>query len=251
MSGIFGSVMDLFKPQNAAAQASQAQPTQTENGQQAQAAQPSMQPAKVEAPAKEEVSPLDGFKDLWSNPVQKEGDPKPFNPSQIFNLDPNSMKEAVGKIDFASSVTPEQLQAISAGGEDAVKAFAQAMNSVAQTTMTMSTTAAAKMIEQAMTGASGALDSRVDRQVKLHQVSSQLQETNPALNHPAAAPILEGIKQQLVNKYPTASSAEITKLAGEYLSNFASLAAGKKEEAAQPTSPDQATDWMKYMGAGE
>lgn len=249
MSGIFGSVMDLFKPQNAAAQQTQVQPPQTENGQQTQAANPSMTQAKVE-PDKE-VSPMDQFGELWKNEPHKEGDPTPFNPSQIFNLDPKSMQEAVGKINFAQSVTPEMLQAIQGGGEESIKAFMQAMNSVAQQTMTMSTTAAAKMIEQAMTGASGAMDDKISKQVKLNQVTSQLQEANPALNHPAAAPILEGIKQQLVNKYPTASPQEIAKLAGDYLSNFAALAAGKKEEAAAPVSPDEATDWMKYMGAGQ
>lgn len=246
---MFGSIMELFGAKAANTPASEVQPPQTQNGQQAQAADPSMQPAKVEEP-KKEVSPMDQFAELWKNPDRKEGEPAPFNPSQIFNLDQKSMSEAVGKINFAQSVTPEQLQAISAGGEDAVAAFAQALNSVAQTTMTMSTTAAAKMIEQAMTGASGAMDSKIAQQVKLNQVSSQLQETNPALNHPAAAPILEGIKQQLVNKYPTASPSEITKMAGEYLSNFASLAAGKKEETA-PAKADDDIDWMGYMGAGK
>lgn len=247
----FTSVMDFFKPQNAAAQADQLQAQQTQNGTQAQPANPSMQPAKVEEPKKEEVSPLDQFNDLWKATPTKEGDPAPFNPSQIFNLDPKTMQEAVGKINFAQSVTPDMLQAIQGGGEESMQAFMKAMNSVAQQTMTLSTTAAAKMIEQAMSGASTAMDGKIAQQVKLNQVSSSMQELNPALSHPAAAPILEGIKTQLVNKHPTATPAEITKLANEYLMNFASLAAGKKEEVAAPVSPDEATDWMKYMGAGQ
>lgn len=247
------SIMDFFRP--AAPQAPQQQQMQQpQNGQQQQAANPSMQQPNVQADPNAQsvenqtpVDPMEAFKDLWAPSAKVEGAEEEFNPSQIFNLDPASVQAAVGKINFAEDITEDHLAAISGGGPDAIKAFATILNQSSSKAMAMSTTAAAKMIEQAMTRASGAMDKKIDRTTKLNQVSSQLQESNPALSNPAAAPILEAIKQQLVNKYPTAGSGEITKMATQYLENFAGIAAGKKEEPkADPAKAG--TDWDAYMG---
>ena len=246
-------VMDFFR--NPAPQAPAQQPQQqTAAGQQHTPPQPSMQQGNI-APdsAAQSVEsqipkdPMEAFKDLWAPATKVEGAEEEFNPSQIFNLDPATIQQAVGQINFADGITEDQLAAISGGGADAVKTFATILNQSSSKAMTMSTTAAAKMIEQAMTRASGAMDRKIDRTTKLNQVSSQLQELNPALSSPAAAPILDGLKQQLVNKYPTASSAEIAKMATQYLENFAGIAAGKKEVAPESTA-NQGTDWDKFMG---
>lgn len=245
------SVMDWFR--NPAPQAQPQQMPQTQNGQQQQAPTPTMQQGQQQPdPTAQSVEPqtpkdpMESFKDLWAPAAKVEGAEEEFNPSQIFNLDPASVQKAVGQINFADGITEDQLAAISGGGADAVKTFAEILNSSSSKAMAMSTTAAAKMIEQAMTRASGAMDKKIDRSSKLNQVSSQLQELNPALNSPAAAPILEAVKQQLLNKYPTSSSAEITKLATQYLENFAGIAAGKKEEP-KPDPAKQGTDWEAYL----
>ena len=238
---IKNSIMDLFRP---GAQAPLEPATQTPNGQQATQPNPSLQATVVEATPASEPDPMKGFEELWAPVAKVEGAEEEFDPSAMFNLDPASIQKSVGAINFADMVTEDQLAAIQAGGPEAVKAFAAALNGTSAKVMTLSTTAAAKMIESAMTRASGAMDKRIDKQTRAHQVSSQLNELNPALSSPAAAPIAAMIKSQILLKHPTATAAEVTSLTNQYLTQFAEVAQGKKQEVADPTPSE--TDWSKF-----
>lgn len=248
---IFTSAMDMFRttPQVAAPQQ---QPAQQTNGQQQQAPQPQMQQTVQADPnaVTEQPDPMDAFKDLWAAPAKVEGAEEDFNPQAIFNIDPATMQAAIGKINFAEGVVTEQdLQAITAGGPEAMQAFMKALNGTGAKAMQLATTASAKMVEQAMTRASGAMDKKIASGVKLNQVSSAMQELNPALSHPAAAPMVNALKQQFTAKHPTATPTEITTMISSYLDTFAGIAAGKKEPVVDPNAPVQAeTDWTKYFG---
>lgn len=243
------SIMDMFRMSKPAPEPQ----APTTNGQQQQSADPSLkqdpQGPDINAQVKQPEG-LDKFNDLWKAPQKKEGDAPEFNPSAIFDLDPAKMAAAIGQINFAEVVSKDDLAAIVSGGEGAMDVFMKALNGTAAKTMTMATTASAKMIEQALSQASGAMDSKISQQVKLNQVNSQMQEVNPALSSPAAAPIVNALKVQFTNQFPTSSPKEITDMVNEYLVNFADLAAGKKPDpevnAGKPT-----TDWSKYLGMGQ
>lgn len=236
---VVNSVMDFFRP-GAPAPVAQPAAVQTSAGQQVTPAEPSLTQDPVV------VDPMEKFKDLWAPVVKPEGAPADFNPSQIFNLDPKTMQEAVGNINFAEGITPEQLQAIQAGGADAVTVFAQVLNQSSAKAMSLSTQAAAKMIEKAMTEASGAMDKKINTGVKHNQVNTQLQELNPALNSPAAAPMVQALTTQLTNKFPMSTAAEISSMVTEYMTNFAAIAAGKKEPVVDPVEAAK-PDWEAYM----
>lgn len=247
------SIMDFFRGTPASQQAAQQPPQQAPNGQPTAPANPAANPTAVagsepeKVSAQDEVSPMDAYKDLWQTPVKKDGEPEEFNPSAIFNLNRESMNKALESVDFAKSVTQEQAAAIQAGGTEAFGALQQILNSVARETMGAATTASAKMIEQALTGATGALDKKIDSQVRQKQVSSHLQELNPALSHPAAAPMLEALKTQFTNKYPQASPAEIAKMTTDYATQFAGMMAGKPQKEDPAAVPKGETDWDKFM----
>lgn len=240
------SIMDIFRPKPA-----QPAAPQPANGQQMQQPTPGMDqntPVDINnAAAVAEAAKLKHEK-LWEAPVKDANAEPDFDPNNIFSLDAESMAKAVGQINFAESITSEQLEQIQQGGEGAVKAFAAALNATSQNVMTKSTMTAAKMIERAMSQGAGAMNRQVDKQVKHQQVSSQLQELNPALSSPLAAPIIDGIRTQLINKYPMASSTEIAKMAQEALQEFVGIAAGKKEEVVDPKEAGK-VDWDKYMSA--
>lgn len=244
------SIMDFFRPgaapQPAPTTAQQTQPTQ--GGQQQQAPTPSLTADPVTADPAAVADPMDKFKDLWTPPAKVEGAPAEFNPSAIFDMNPESIAKAVGQINFAEGITAEQLQAITAGGDDAIKTFAQILNQSSAKAMQLSTQAAGKMIEKAMTDASGAMDKKINSGVKLNQVNSQLQELNPALSSPAAAPMVQALTSQLTQKFPMSSAAEISGMVKEYMTNFAEIAAGKKEPVADPATAGK-TDWDAYMNS--
>ena len=68
-------------------------------------------------------SPLDKFSKVWEPTVV---DPNAPN-QQSSAVTPEQLMEAAGKVDFAKVLDPAALQAIAAGGEGAMQAFASSM----------------------------------------------------------------------------------------------------------------------------
>lgn len=195
-------------------------------------------PADLNNPA----SGLDEFKDLWAAP-QSSGTPQN---NQLFNLDPNKLMEAAGRMDFSKAVSPEQLQAISSGGPDAVQAFATAMNKVAQTVYAQSAMATTKIVEQAINKTKSGFINELPQHIKRQQASDALRTDNPAFNHPAAAPILGALQQQLSVKYPNATATELAGMARSYLENFSNMAVPQKQSTSQQAAPGE-TDWSQFL----
>lgn len=195
-------------------------------------------------PADPNASQLDNFNTLWQPNTDAPTEPQP-----LINVDPKSLAEAASKTNFVKMISPEQMQAIAAGGEGAVQAFAQAMNKVAQGVYAQSAFATTKIVEQAVAKAQERFTSEIPNHVKKLQVSESLRNENPALNHPAASPILGAIESQLTVKHPNASSTEITNMARQYLEQFAT-AVNKPREAAkakQAAETNQGTDWNSFI----
>ena len=167
---------------------------------------------------------LDSWKDLWQ-PVPASKDIDGTLPGNMFaSADPAKMLEAARKVDFAKSIPPEVLAKITAGGADAATAFMQALNSVGQQSYAQSSYATTKMIEAALAKYMEGADARLPSAIKKHQVSDTIRQSNPALSHPAAAPILEALQSQFTVKYPNATVSEINEMASKYLTQFSQLA---------------------------
>lgn len=202
--------------------------------------QPSATPQATPTPAAPvvpaaEVSPMDQFKSLWEPTVTQGVDTT--LPQNIFSgADPVKMLEAARKVDFSKSIPPEVLSKITAGGPDAAAAFSQALNDVSQRAYAQSSFASTKMIESALAKFQEGIDSRLPGQIKKHAVSDSIRESNPALQHPAAAPIMEALQSQMAVKYPNATVSEIRDMASQYLTAFAGSASPKPAAPAVPAS---------------
>jgi hypothetical protein len=157
--------------------------------------------------------------------------------------------EAAGKIDFAKVVTPEQLQAISTGGEGAVQAFAAALNSVAQTTYAQSAFAATKIVEQAVSRSKDSFLAELPQHIKKQTVSENLRADNPVYSNPAVQPIISALEAQLTVKYPQASAGEITTMAKQYVdalgTSFAPKPAAPAAGGKNGVKADE--DWSSFF----
>lgn len=185
-------------------------------------------------------SPLDKFSGLWETDSTK----TPEQP--MFSADPNKIMEAARQQDFSKLIKPEQLQAITQGGEGATKAFVDAMNSVAQATYAQSAMATTRLIEAALSKQESKFNSSLPDMIKRHRVGEDLVNENPALNHAATQPIISALQQQLVQKYPNATSSEIKSLVNEYMTNFASIFAKEKPTADNKAKSEEA-DWGSFL----
>jgi hypothetical protein len=185
------------------------------------------------------------FDTLWDAPAADAPKLPDFNPSAMFTIDPAKIAEAAKGIDYTKAITPEQLTAISQGGEAAMQAFAQAMNSLGQQATQVSMIGAAKLVEQALGKANETMDARVQEQIRKSAVSNSMREKNPVFSSPAFAPMVTAIETQFRTKFPTASAQEITNMAERYVLDFASSVSGKKD--ADSAAVIESTDWEKLF----
>lgn len=163
------------------------------------------------------ANPLDPFAKLWDAPTEEELKRQNANSGVDFeNVDANKMMEAAKKVDFTQILTPEMQQAIAKGGEEGMKAVIQAMNMTNQLTYGQSALAASKMIGAAVKQAKTEVASQIPDLVKAAVVSSNLAKANPVFQNPAVAPIVEGLKSQLLTKFPNATDAQLTEMAQNY-----------------------------------
>lgn len=231
-SNIFGSPSTSSTAAPAAPTAASTAPTPA----------PTATPTPTPTPDPTTVSPMDQFKSLWE-PVETQGTDTTL-PQNIFaGADPAKMLEAARKVDFSKSIPPEVLTKITAGGPEAATAFAQALNDVSQRAYAQSSFASTKMIEQALAKFQEGLNSRLPGQIKQHAVADSIRELNPALQHPAAAPIMEALQSQMAVKYPNATVAEIRDMASQYLTAFAGSALPQKKADPVPASEN----WEKFF----
>lgn len=193
-----------------------------------------------------EPSPFDGFKDLWSTTNTPADNSGPM----FGSVDPQKLMESAGKVDFAKAVTSEQMQAIAAGGEGAVKAFAESMNKIAQTVYAQSAFATTKIVDQAMTRQQENFAKQLPSMVKKFSVNENLQDQNPLLSNPALTPLVSALTDQLTRKNPNATSSEIQSQVNDYFSALGTSFAPKPVEtpatrAAQKAA--KAEDWSAFF----
>ena len=192
----------------------------------------------------EEVSPLAQFADVWKTP-----DTPPGESAAVFaGMDPTKVMESARRVDFSKAITEEQVSQIAQGGEGAVKAFTQAMNSVAQTVYGQSALATAKMVEQALGKAQEQYDAKIPGLVKKLNANESLAASNPMLQNPAVQPLVGALTEQLTRKNPNATSAEIQQQVTDYFAALGnSFAPTPKESATTKTVKGGQTDWSNFL----
>ena len=189
-------------------------------------------------------SPMDNFTSLWE-PTATPNVDRTLPANMFAGVDPAKMLEAARKVDFAKSISPEILAKITAGGPDAAAAFAAAINDVGQQSYAQSSFAATKIVESALKQFQEGLDNRLPQAIKKQTVSESIRQANPALAHPAAAPILDALQAQFSVKYPNATATELQEMSSRYLAGFADLATPK----AAPAPVAKSEDWDSFFAS--
>lgn len=189
-------------------------------------------------------APLDKYSDLWKN------DPEAANSADIDtsvfgNVNGEDLLKAAGGIDFTKVVTPDILARIQEGGDTGIQATLEAINKVTQLNYAQSAHTTTKLIEQAITKAKDQFTATLPAHIR-SQGTDALIKQNAVLSHPAAAPMVAGLVQQLQVKFPEASPAELTKQAEEYFLSFSQSIMGATS-AANSTSKEDSMDWENWF----
>lgn len=250
------SFLDIFKStptptptpaqQPVAQQAQQAQAQAQPNSTQVQPGNMPIDPNVTTPPAsappateEKSNSPLAEHKGLWENEPNKEE--QTATPVQ---LTAENLTKVMAKTDFSGNITTEQMTAISAGGEDAVKALGQIINVSVQNAMVQSTLINDKLTQKAVDAAVAAQQGKIPELLRHQAISDHAKASNPIFKDPAVIPVLDAVKEQLAIKHPTATPAEITDMTKDIMQ---SLGKAFTPEATPDESKSTETDWSKFI----
>ena len=196
------------------------------------------------------TSPMDNFASLWQTDPNT---PAPNDPNApLIALNQQKLAEQVRQMDFTKSVNPELFQKVAAGGEEAVTALAQIVNSVAQQATAQALVGSSMVAEGAIKKYGTGLRSEIPSLIKQQSVTEQRRQLNPALSNPAFEPMVQVVEMQMRKKFPDATAAELTEQVSKYFDTFAAAATAPATAAAAAKSAETKaateTDWGAFMG---
>lgn len=189
---------------------------------------------------------LDAFSDLFKPRQVDPNAPKRATLADplLTPLDPAVFQQHVQNADFTSGIPAETMQ--KAMGGDAA-AFAEAINSASRAAFAAAAQLSQGVSEHAAREAATRLDGTLDSRIRNHSIRTQ-NSTNPALSHPAAAPMVNAIKAQIATQNPALTAVQVQERAENYFTTLAdSLAAPQKEQQkAAEAATKKANDfsWM-------
>ena len=183
---------------------------------------------------------LDDYSGLWSNDTNANGDGTPPKAETFLPaLDPQKLNDTLSKLDFSNVATQEELQALQAGGENAVKANMSVMNKALRRSMATMYSAMTKMMEGAFAGAETRFLGKVPTHVTDVMTRNQLQNSNPIMSNPAYGPMVDAVRQQFQTKYPKATASQIETGVNKYFEQMAQNLS-KKDDSKNNSQDDNA-----------
>lgn len=195
-------------------------------------------------PAAQDVpkTPLAEYATLWETPAKTTLDAPDAAPPELTH---DILNKAMQTVDFSSSITPEMSQAIMQGGEGAAAAFAQAMGAVAKRVMVESTLVSNRLTKQAVEHAVKSTSAALPSTLRAQSSTNHLYESNPLFSNPAIKPVVEATQQQLLQKFPNATNAEIASMTNDYMKAMGEVF----RPAPTPIANVDVPDWERFMGA--
>ena len=196
------------------------------------------------APAvgKTNVSPLDQYSSLWETPTIDPNAPEAL-PTSI-TLTQEQVAAQVANTSFTDGITPEILEAISAGGPEASAAFLQAMNNSSRQVLTQATLVGNKLADETIKRYMAAERANMPELIRATDSANQLSATHPALLNPAVKPIIDGVREQFLAHNPNATPAEINAKLTDYV---VAMGEAFNPPAPKPALPNGEQDFSNYL----
>lgn len=195
-------------------------------------------------------SSMDNFTDLFKLDTDAKGNViTPVDPlaGSVLNVNPEKLREAASKMNFAGSVNPETAQKALSGD---VNAFLEVINGVAQQAFLQSTQINAGVIDRAIGTHTQRLESALPDRIRSVQVK-QTAPKHPSLSHPAALPVVEGLKMQVAAKNPHMSPEQVAATAENYFLQMAADITNVNQKTQQEAAPVKSeVNWMELLSPG-
>jgi len=171
---------------------------------------------------------------LWENEPRDPNAPDPDEDSGYLpKIKPEDLQKRIGQIDFKKAIKPEQIEALKAGGDGAVAAQMDILNTVGQQIMLTAFTATQNMIERGLTTAEGKFLGKVPNHVKDIMIEDGLTSSNKIMKDARFAPQVEAVRRRFQQKFPKATPKAIENAVNAHFDEMVKLATAKPT-----TNPD-------------
>ena len=187
------------------------------------------------------VSPTDKFKDLWDTSNQQP------NQAPNFKLQPEQLQRVTGGMDFTRNLNRDDLAAIANGGEGAIAALGNVLNSFGREVFGASAQFSSHMTESGYKSASEIIDQGLPGAIRSQMTTQQLYASNPKLKDPALQPLIGAMQSQFSAKHPNASPQEINDLVADYFTNVVGGAFKKPEAENSGQQSNPAADFSSFL----
>lgn len=164
---------------------------------------------------------------------------------QEIKLPADKLAEIAKQLNFTGSVTKEQMEAVTKGGEAGIAAMLEIVNAAGQAGFQKSAQVSAKMLEDALKTQADSFKASLPDLIKEVQSGASVSKALPGLNDPALAPMVQMVRSGIQANNPGATADEITAEVQEYFSNLAEVVSPTKTEADGANGAVQ--DWDKYL----
>lgn len=208
---------------------------------------PAAAPVAAPAPA---GSSLDALTSFWDTPKNADGTPAApaADPTQqaVFTLDLNTVTESSRKLDFTGGLDPELATKALAGDPAALMSM---MNHVAQNAVAAATVNSGNMVNRGVATGASRINGALPSQIKKVQLS-QAESTNPVLQHPAAQPLVDALRNMAFAKNPDANPADVARSVEALLVGLGTAMADSTPAATQARQAKAAgeQDWSQFLG---
>jgi hypothetical protein len=218
------SFADIFNP---AAPAAPQTPTPTPTPAAAPTQNPAIPPAAgvivpnqdpfskstVANPAPPTTAPLDIYNDLYKiDPNRKEEDPN----APYITYDEKALNEKIGAMEFLGGEQLAELATKAAGGDAA--ALITLLNETARASYSQGAKLSANISNRAALASAQQVRGQLPTEMRSQLASSELNQLNPALSHPAMEKHAQSTLAAFEQKYPTATPAELAKMTNDFFS---------------------------------
>lgn len=196
---------------------------------------------------KADESPLAPYATLWATDTKAEPAPSLV---PTFNINPQDILAKSAGLDFTKMIDPQDMMNATKGD---IASLTKVINQVGQGAFANAVAATGTIVREAMTKQEAMFNSTIMPGIlRNHQISQDVSASNPAFADPATSPVVKAVEQQMSRKYPTASPAEITKHAQEYLTGVAtSIVRGTGRTVADKVDPALANTGINAFAVNE
>lgn len=192
---------------------------------------------------------LDTFSDLFKPKAADPNAPKrpTLSDPLLTPLDPATFQQHVNNANFTANIPQETIQKAVSGD---VTAFMEAINMASREAFSAAAQLSQGVSEHAAREAATRLDGTLDSRIRGHAIRTQNSD-NPALSHPAAAPMVNAIKAQIATQNPQLTAKEVQQRAEDYFTTFADSITAPKRQAEQQAqdSTKKSTDFSWILDA--